>query len=71
MSPEDLKEANRLFWIVKGHLIPQVWSEREIQRVYESYFARIWGNHEAVYHEDGFEQAWQERMKNGSPTKIL
>jgi hypothetical protein len=68
MSTEDLKEANRLFWIVKGHLIPNSWGETEIQRVYQSYFVRIWGNHEAVYHEDGFEEAWNEKMANTDST---
>jgi hypothetical protein len=64
MSTEELKEANRLHWIVKGHLIPDCWNEKSIQEMYRSYFARIWGNHEAIYHEDGFEAAWNEKMGN-------
>jgi len=30
------------------------------------YFKRLWGNHEAVYHEDGFEEAWNEKMGNAN-----
>tara|TARA_R110000868_G_scaffold299343_1_gene559648 strand:- start:7640 stop:7855 length:216 start_codon:yes stop_codon:yes gene_type:complete len=57
----QLKEANRYFWMVKGHLIPDGWSEKDIMSVYESYFNRIWGNHEATSHQAGFEQAWAKR----------
>jgi len=57
----EIKEANRYYWIVKGHLIPQHWKEPEILSIYESYFARIWGNHENVVNEDGFEDAWNTK----------
>lgn len=56
------KEANRYYWIVKGQLIPDSWSEKDIMKTYESYFARIWGNHEAIVHEVGFEAAWATRQ---------
>jgi hypothetical protein len=62
MTPSQLKEANRLFWIVKGHLIPSGWSEHDIASMQDSYLRRIWGNHEAVFHEDGFESAWQAKI---------
>ena len=58
MSIEQLKEANRLFWIVKGHLIPECWSEVDILNMSDDYLKRIWGNHEATFHEEGFEEAW-------------
>ncbi len=62
MTPYEHKEANRYYWIVKGHLIPDAWSEKDILSVYNGYFDRIWGNHENVVHEDGFEEAWTKKM---------
>jgi hypothetical protein len=61
MTSFQLKEANRYYWIVKGQLIPESWSEKDIMATYESYFNRIWGNHEAASHEVGFQQAWLKR----------
>lgn len=55
------KEANRLHWIVKGHLIPQSESDKTVEHIYDSYFKRVWGNHENCVHEDGFEQAYKFR----------
>ena len=63
MTSFQLKEANRYYWIVKGQLIPEGWSEKDIMATYESYFTRIWGNHENCYHEVGFEHAWAARQK--------
>ena len=66
MSPEDLKEANRLYWIVKGMLIPQTWDEKSIASILRSYTEREWHNHEATsVHEEGFAQAWKDRNKSG------
>jgi hypothetical protein len=62
MTYFQLKEANRFYWMVKGQLIPESWSEADIIKTYESYFARIWGNHEAPTHEIGFEAAWAQRQ---------
>ena len=56
-----LKEANRFYWIVKGQLIPESWSDDQVVAIYDSYMKRIWGNHENIVHEDGFEEAWAER----------
>ena len=56
MSNEKLKEVARMFWIVKGHLT----DERTMRLSYNGYFKRMWGNHETVYHEEGFEEAWAE-----------
>jgi hypothetical protein len=66
MTDEELKEANRLHWIVKGHLIPDSWNQQAIEKMAHSYFARLWGNHEAVYHEDGFEEAWKKKNSRDS-----
>lgn len=62
MTPFQYKEANRYYWIVKGHLIPISWNEKDIMSIYKSYFARIWGNHENCVHEVGFEVAWTKRQ---------
>ena len=63
MTEAEFKEANRYYWIVKGHLIPDAWSEKDIMSVYNGYFDRIWGNHENVVHEDGFEEAYLKKYK--------
>ncbi len=62
MTPAERKEANRYYWIVKGHLIPESWPDEQVKSVLDGYFVRIWGNHENVVHEDGFEEAWQKRI---------
>ena len=61
MKLDELKWANQIFWQVKGHLIPDSWSDAEIRKVEESYFKRLWGNHEACYRTSGFEEAWDSR----------
>lgn len=63
MTKAEHKEANRYYWIVKGHLIPDAWSEKDIMSVHSSYFDRIWGNHENGVHEDGFEEAYLKKYK--------
>jgi len=57
------KWANQLHWQVKGHLIPKEWAndEKQVQRVFDSYFARLWHNEEAYVHLHGFEEAWEKR----------
>lgn len=61
MTKFQLKEANRFYWMVKGHLIPESWKEKDIMSVYDSYMKRLWGNHEAHIHAAGFEAAWKAR----------
>ena len=60
-SPAVRKEANRFYWIVKGQLIPLSWSDNDVEKIYDSYMNRIWGNHENIVHESGFELAYQTR----------
>lgn len=72
MTYFQLKEANRYYWMVKGQLIPECWSLEEIEKIYDSYFRRIWGNHEACVHEVGFEAAWAQRQvekRTGEPLR--
>lgn len=64
------KEANRFYWIVKGHLIPESWSDLDVKKTYSGYMNRIWGNHENVVHEDGFHDAWLAREAKKLPKKI-
>jgi hypothetical protein len=57
-SSIDFKEACRIFWMVKGHLNS---SDETIKACYSGYFSRLWGNHEACYLEEGFEEAYKKR----------
>ena len=56
------KEANRFYWIVKGHLIPESWNDETVLKIYDSYMVRIWGNHENIVNEEGFEEAWKAHV---------
>lgn len=57
-----LKEAHFMHWCVKGHLIPDQWSDADIVKMYDSYFKRIWGNNEVqVRSKKDFEIAWNEK----------
>jgi hypothetical protein len=62
MTLAEKKEANKLFWMVKGQLIPDDWSDVQIEQTRTAYFDRLWGNHETCYREDGFEEAWNNKM---------
>jgi len=57
MSLPSHKEAYRLFWMVKGHLNA---TEATVYGCYDGYFKRLWGNHENVYREEGFEEAYKK-----------
>jgi hypothetical protein len=58
----DLKEAYRLFWIVKGHIAE---SDQTALDSYDGYFKRIWidGSNGAPLsdYEEGFELAWKRK----------
>jgi len=61
-SPFVRKEANRLNWLVKGHLLHPNTSDKDTEATYNSYIKRLWGNCErAEYGLVGFEQAWKAR----------
>jgi hypothetical protein len=61
-SPYVRKEANRFYWLVKGMLIPTSWSDKDVERIYDSYMIRLWGNHERIaYASEGFEELYSER----------
>jgi hypothetical protein len=59
----DVKRANELHWAVKGHLIPKQNDLDEIEKIYDSYLKRMWGNHEYCYRLTGFEVAWSDRLE--------
>ena len=56
------KEAYRLFWMVKGHFA----SHATVIASEDGYFKRLWGNHENVYHEEGFEEAFKKLLDKHS-----
>tara|TARA_B110000902_G_scaffold81424_1_gene96639 strand:+ start:1191 stop:1451 length:261 start_codon:yes stop_codon:yes gene_type:complete len=62
-SPFMRKEANRYFWLVKGHLIPKVESDKIVEGYYNSYFKRLWNNESQCLdaYEKGFEAAYKIR----------
>jgi hypothetical protein len=62
-SPYVRKEANRYFWLVKGHLIPKQESDETVERYYTSYFKRLWNNESQCLdiYERGFEAAYKIR----------
>jgi len=63
MGPAEIKEANRLMWCVKGQLIPEAYSDVDVNRVLHGYFKRLWGNHErASYCNEAFEIAWENKQ---------
>jgi hypothetical protein len=57
------KEVNRFMWIVKGQLVPDGYSDQDYIEVHDSYFKRLWGNHENCVHEGGFEEAYKEKYE--------
>jgi len=60
MPDDNIKEAYRIFWMVKGHLSA---SEETVLSCADGYFKRLWCNNEAYLHEEGFEEAWN-KLKN-------
>ncbi len=63
MTWAKFKEANRLLWMDKRHLVPEHWDNQTIESMADRCFVRLWGNHEAQYHEVGFEEAFAKKFK--------
>lgn len=61
------KQIAKLFYSVKGHLI----DEHNMALCYDSYFQRMWGNHELCYHEEGFEKAYEEYVNEQRRKTIM
>ena len=59
------KENNRLYYAVKGQLIPDSWSQKDIDAMVRKYTKRLWGNNERLeYTDEPFEKIWQEKRLN-------
>lgn len=52
------KEAYELFWMIKGRIIPDSWSDEDIEKMYYDYFKRCWYNEESYIYRKGFEEAY-------------
>ena len=59
MTSEEIKEANRFMWGVKGMLIPIGYSTKDVHGVLQGYFKRLWCNCDPSQF-DGFEEAWEQ-----------
>ena len=53
------KEIYKMFYMIKGHLNV---TEETARASYDGYFRRAWGNHEMVYHLDGFEEEYAKKF---------
>jgi len=47
----------------KRRLVPANWSNEEIESMADRCFRRLWGNHESVYREAGFEEAFNNKFQ--------
>lgn len=48
MTEKEIKLANELHFAVKGHLIPEAYSEKDVEAILNGYMKRLWGNHERM-----------------------
>lgn len=71
-TPFVRKEANRYFWMVKGHLIPKTEPDETVEAYYESYFRRLWNNESQCLdvYQVGFEKAYKQREAEVYNTEI-
>ncbi len=61
-TPFVRKEANRFNWLIKGQLINKCESDDTVEKLYDSYFKRLWNNIERCeYGMIGFEAAYKAR----------
>ena len=59
MDQNKIKEAYRIFFLVKGHLNC---SEETALSCYNSYFKRCWYNQEAWIREESFEKEYKKKL---------
>ena len=61
----QLHETAKVFYMVKGHIPDWLKKESEegLREVHNQYLSRLWGNAEAYYRTDGFEEAWRKFNK--------
>jgi hypothetical protein len=61
IMPNGNKFQNELMFAVKGQLIPDYYSQSDIDHMEKQYIKRLWGNCEAIpNNQDRFEQAWSK-----------
>jgi len=60
MEQSKIKEAYRIFFLVKGHLDC---SQGTALACYDNYFKRCWYNQEAWVREDAFEKEYAKKFK--------
>lgn len=63
MGPEEIKEANRFMWAIKGMLIPDGYQKKDVHSVLRGYSKRLWCNCDPAQFE-GFEDAWTKYGKD-------
>tara|TARA_Y100001963_G_C6531268_1_gene331177 strand:+ start:364 stop:552 length:189 start_codon:yes stop_codon:yes gene_type:complete len=56
----DIKEAYRIFYLVKGHLDC---TEDTALQCYDGYFNRLWYSQEAWTREEAFIKAYEKKFK--------
>jgi len=59
MEQNKIKEAYRIFFLVKGHLDV---TEETALACYNNYFKRIWYNQEAWVREEKFHAAYEKKF---------
>tara|TARA_B100001063_G_C16767144_1_gene559349 strand:- start:373 stop:612 length:240 start_codon:yes stop_codon:yes gene_type:complete len=70
-TAEEIKEAYRLFYLIKGHLDSP---EATVMSSYNSYFRRAWqsGSDGAPHYErdEMFEEAWAKKIEEDTIEKV-
>tara|TARA_B100001564_G_C20097504_1_gene427690 strand:- start:279 stop:473 length:195 start_codon:yes stop_codon:yes gene_type:complete len=60
MAQPKIKEAYRIFFLVKGHLNC---SEETARACYDNYFKRCWYNQESWIREEDFKEAYRKKYE--------
>lgn len=73
MTPSEHKLWHWMQWGVKGKLFDDAFDVDTMKLTYDSYFKRMWGNHEFMQvgseHDTNFEDAYNERFGT-DPSKL-
>ena len=57
------KDEHEIFLAVKGHLLPDHWSRKDIDRTIRNYIKRLWGNCERLPRtSEAFEKVYKEKF---------
>ena len=65
MTEGEIRERHRVFFSVKGMLIPKEYSAKDIEDMYYSYMKRTWGNQEIhVNAQEDFDKLWEANKKD-------